>query len=248
MQPQGHLQTLVRMLVHRQQPQAACDAPRWKVGTGLSVDFEKTMDPALLAGLKGSVMCSSPPPTATWTTAAASSSGACPTISRMAMSQPATRAATGRPSATEGSVRMATEREKMLAGELYDPLDAELVAARKRARSLCLALNATGEAELGERRRILRELLRRRWRFGLDAAAVLVRLRRQHRARRARVLQLQLHGARCVPGAHRRLHVVRAGRADPHAAAPARSGAAPLAGVRHSRSTSDRMCGWAAAR
>ncbi len=52
MQPQGHLQTLVRMLVHKQQPQAACDAPRWKVGTGLSVDFEQTMDPALQEGLK----------------------------------------------------------------------------------------------------------------------------------------------------------------------------------------------------
>jgi maltose O-acetyltransferase len=53
---------------------------------------------------------------------------------------------------------MATEREKMLAGELYDPLDAELVAGRKRARSLCLALNGTGEDQLGERRRIVREL------------------------------------------------------------------------------------------
>jgi maltose O-acetyltransferase len=53
---------------------------------------------------------------------------------------------------------MATEREKMLAGELYDPLDAELVAGRKRARTLCLALNATGEDELRERRRIVREL------------------------------------------------------------------------------------------
>ena len=31
MQPQGHLQTLVRMLDYRQHPQAACDAPRWKV-------------------------------------------------------------------------------------------------------------------------------------------------------------------------------------------------------------------------
>ena len=47
MQPQGHLQTLVRMLTYGQQPQAACDAPRWKVGTGLSVDCEKTMDPSL---------------------------------------------------------------------------------------------------------------------------------------------------------------------------------------------------------
>ena len=53
---------------------------------------------------------------------------------------------------------MATERERMLAGELYDPLDAELVAARERARDLCQALNATREAEQAERRRILREL------------------------------------------------------------------------------------------
>ena len=51
MQPQGHLQTLVRMLTYGQQPQAACDAPRWKVGTGLSVDCEKTMAGALREGL-----------------------------------------------------------------------------------------------------------------------------------------------------------------------------------------------------
>ncbi len=51
MQPQGHLQSLVRMLVHRQQPQAACDAPRWKVASGLSVDFESTMAPELLSDL-----------------------------------------------------------------------------------------------------------------------------------------------------------------------------------------------------
>ena len=31
---------------------------------------------------------------------------------------------------------MASEREKMLAGELYDPLDPELAAARVRAESL----------------------------------------------------------------------------------------------------------------
>jgi maltose O-acetyltransferase len=51
-----------------------------------------------------------------------------------------------------------SERQKMLAGEMYDPLDAELVAARKRARDLCQALNDTREAEHDERRRILREL------------------------------------------------------------------------------------------
>lgn len=54
---------------------------------------------------------------------------------------------------------MTTERDKMLAGELYDPADPELVAARDRARDLCQALNATREAEREERRRILCELL-----------------------------------------------------------------------------------------
>ncbi len=52
MQPQGHLQTLLRMLVNGQQPQAACDAPRWKVSTGLDMDVEHTMDPALAQGLR----------------------------------------------------------------------------------------------------------------------------------------------------------------------------------------------------
>lgn len=46
----------------------------------------------------------------------------------------------------------------MLAGELYDPLDPELVAARHRARDLCQDLNATREGQQEERRRILREL------------------------------------------------------------------------------------------
>ena len=54
---------------------------------------------------------------------------------------------------------MKTERQKMLAGELYDPLDPELVAARVRARDLCQDLNATREADAEARRRILTELL-----------------------------------------------------------------------------------------
>jgi maltose O-acetyltransferase len=53
---------------------------------------------------------------------------------------------------------MRSEREKMLAGELYDPLDPELAAARVRARDLCWALNATREADQDERRRLLIEL------------------------------------------------------------------------------------------
>ena len=43
----------------------------------------------------------------------------------------------------------------MLAGELYDPLDRELVQARERARDLCQDLNATREKDQEARRRIL---------------------------------------------------------------------------------------------
>src|SRR6476661_1025053 len=53
---------------------------------------------------------------------------------------------------------MQTQRAKMLAGELYDPLDPELVAARERARDLCQALNATREGEREARRSILVDL------------------------------------------------------------------------------------------
>jgi maltose O-acetyltransferase len=50
---------------------------------------------------------------------------------------------------------MPSERDKMLAGELYDPFDPELAAARVKARDLCQALNATREADEQERRRLL---------------------------------------------------------------------------------------------
>src|SRR5262245_1135023 len=52
-----------------------------------------------------------------------------------------------------------TEREKMLAGELYDPFDPELTSARVRAHDLCRSLNGTSDAEEESRRRILCELL-----------------------------------------------------------------------------------------
>jgi len=51
MQPQGHLQTLVRMLVHGQQPQAACDAPRWRFNEGLEINVEAAMPAATVQGL-----------------------------------------------------------------------------------------------------------------------------------------------------------------------------------------------------
>ena len=53
---------------------------------------------------------------------------------------------------------MSIERQKMLAGDLYNPLDAELVAARERARDLCRELNDTRECEHAQRRRILQDL------------------------------------------------------------------------------------------
>jgi maltose O-acetyltransferase len=53
---------------------------------------------------------------------------------------------------------MSSEKDKMLAGQLYDPLDPELVRGRDRARDLCQNLNATREADHEDRRRILKEL------------------------------------------------------------------------------------------
>lgn len=84
-----------------------------------------------------------------------------------------------------------TEREKMLAGELYDPFDPELVAARERARDLCQDLNATRESQQDVRRHILTGL------FGTGGDSVWmqppfycdyginIELRRHHPARRA---------------------------------------------------------------
>lgn len=56
-------------------------------------------------------------------------------------------------------VASSSQRALMLAGEPYDPYDAELVALRERARDLCRALNATGDRQGDERRRILVSLL-----------------------------------------------------------------------------------------
>jgi maltose O-acetyltransferase len=51
-----------------------------------------------------------------------------------------------------------TERDKMLAGDLYNPLDADLVLARERARDLCQTLNQTCESEQELRRGLLSDL------------------------------------------------------------------------------------------
>lgn len=52
MQPQGHLQTLVRMLDHGQNPQAACDAPRWRFNAGREINAEAAMGAETVQGLQ----------------------------------------------------------------------------------------------------------------------------------------------------------------------------------------------------
>ena len=56
---------------------------------------------------------------------------------------------------------MRSEHDKMLAGELYDPLDPELVAARRRARLLVQRLNDSRDDEPQLRIGIMKELIGR---------------------------------------------------------------------------------------
>ena len=54
---------------------------------------------------------------------------------------------------------MKTEKEKMIRGELYDPLDKELVEDRVRTRLLIKALNDSREDETEKRKEILEKLI-----------------------------------------------------------------------------------------
>jgi gamma-glutamyltranspeptidase/glutathione hydrolase len=52
MQPQGHMQTLVRMLDYGQSPQAACDAPRWRYNEGMEINVESQINAQTLSQLR----------------------------------------------------------------------------------------------------------------------------------------------------------------------------------------------------
>ena len=52
MQPQGHAQMMIRMFDYNQNPQAACDAPRWQVFAGNTVGFEASVSPDVLQDLQ----------------------------------------------------------------------------------------------------------------------------------------------------------------------------------------------------
>ncbi len=54
---------------------------------------------------------------------------------------------------------MKTEKDKMLSGELYNPLDKQLTEERLKARLLIKQLNDSREDETAERNRILKELI-----------------------------------------------------------------------------------------
>jgi gamma-glutamyltranspeptidase/glutathione hydrolase len=47
MQPQGHVQMMVRIFDHGQNPQSACDAPRWYVETDGRLALEAGFDPSV---------------------------------------------------------------------------------------------------------------------------------------------------------------------------------------------------------
>ena len=56
-------------------------------------------------------------------------------------------------------MELRTEKQKMLAGELYLAAEPEWVAERKRARRLTRLYNQTTEEQTAEREELLRELL-----------------------------------------------------------------------------------------
>ncbi|WP_315854201.1 maltose acetyltransferase domain-containing protein [Rubripirellula amarantea] len=76
-----------------------------------------------------------------------------------------------------------SEKQKMLAGEPYDPADPELTADRLHARTLIHTLNHAEPRRTGRRRtheRCLPQTVRQWRRYGLARTTFSLRLRDQH--------------------------------------------------------------------
>jgi len=59
---------------------------------------------------------------------------------------------------SSGKIRVRTEREKMLSGELYNALDPDLVADRRRVTDLCQKLNASSDVDEELRRTLCKQI------------------------------------------------------------------------------------------
>lgn len=86
-----------------------------------------------------------------------------------------------------------TEKEKMLAGELYDCSDPELLALWHKAKDLARDYNRTDSADAGTKERILSEMLGSRGKNLWITAPFLCGLRRQHPLRQQLRSQHELH-------------------------------------------------------
>ena len=118
-----------------------------------------------------------------------------------------------------------SEKQKMLAGELYRPGDPELHADAQRAKAWMARYNAALAETPDARRALLRE------RFAAVGEGAVVRPPFHcdygaHQPRRARLPEFRLRHPRRRPRHHRRPHPDRAGRPDPHRRPSARPGAA----------------------
>ena len=102
----------------------------------------------------------------------------------------------------------------MVAGELYNASDPELVAARRKARRLCRAFNATRPDELEERGRVTRELFAEGGQTVRIEPPFFCDYGFNIRLGESVYLQLQLHRARRLRSADRQFHHVRTCRAD----------------------------------
>src|SRR5215472_5280059 len=128
---------------------------------------------------------------------------------------------------TEQALPMRTEKEKMLAGELYDAsapeIQAELAATHR-----WLALQRCTRHGPLRPTRAANGTPRDCWSRRGNPAAVPLRLRLQYLPRRWRLPELQLRDPRCCRGYDRRPHSDRSGGADPRGRPSARAGLASL--------------------